>query len=538
MIQNIPTNKIQSSAMSLPHLLIFTADTPSPKLPSTFLPSILPPRAFATHLITSFPDATQLLATQSPALLILECEGGDDGARKVSKDLIRRVRYGTGAAGKRPFIVLWSGRANSDARERWYWTSQGVNMVCFEISAITKIVDAVLYLSNVPKRSEEVFQCSYCAAEMDISRMHIHVPLFHSQESEGTVCTICEVAKYLMQTTTACLTQHLKDSHPVPTISIPTSFPSYLTKNNSLKTSSPSQPKNRIPVFVLVVCKRPLDNRYLLVDELYSQGWYLPGGRVETDEDLVDAAIRETLWETGIEIQVKGILRTEFTPSKHGFRLRVIFYAEPKSSSQPAKSVPDEKSSGSCWCTVPQLDQRTLEGVKGFSNISLPMRGTEAVEWVQYVEQGGAIWPLNSLAKEKDGIVFIEDPWLESEQTPAAAKADLRKDSAKKVERFTTAGASNLELYDGGDTAAGRSEEDANEEEESEPFDFGNQSEGTTVQVVVRDAANGAEDTDHFDWVNNAPKRPLKRETFQRMKSDGSGIITINANAKQRSNRR
>jgi ADP-ribose pyrophosphatase YjhB (NUDIX family) len=47
------------------------------------------------------------------------------------------------------------------------------------------------------------------------------------------------------------------------------------------------------------------------------------GGRVNPGEELQDAARRETRDETGVDIDIKGILRTEYTPSKTGICLQV-----------------------------------------------------------------------------------------------------------------------------------------------------------------------------------------------------------------------
>jgi len=401
-------------------------------------------------------------------------------------------------------------------------------MVCFDRIALNKLVDAILYLQkNVARKSaDELVSCSYCAAEMDLTRLHYHVPLYHAQASEGTVCTVC-------QSSTACLSQHLKDSHPVAQSTLPSFLSDDLAHLSIQSLSTPSaSKKSRIPVFVLVVCKRQSDSRYLLVDELASQGWYLPGGRVELNEDLVDAAKRETLAETGIEIDVRGLLRTEYTPSKHGFRLRVVLYAEPKSETQAAKCIPNDKSSGACWVTIQQLDQRVVEGTKGFSNISLPLRGPEAVEWIQYEHEGGAIWPLDCLAREKDEVVKVEDPWqrvkqleqqLSGEQESALreSKANFTKQQQRKYVETTAP-----EYDDGGDTVQGNSadEEDLEIPQQSEAFDFGD-SEVTTVQVSVRD--DQGNDTDHFDWINNSPKKAVRREIFQRMKSDGNDIVVL-----------
>jgi 8-oxo-dGTP pyrophosphatase MutT (NUDIX family) len=74
-------------------------------------------------------------------------------------------------------------------------------------------------------------------------------------------------------------------------------------------------PREPIPTwyFALVVVR--LQHRFLLVHERkHGQNWYLPAGRVEPGESLVEAARRETLEESGVPVVIEGILRIEHTP--------------------------------------------------------------------------------------------------------------------------------------------------------------------------------------------------------------------------------
>lgn len=82
----------------------------------------------------------------------------------------------------------------------------------------------------------------------------------------------------------------------------------------------------------LVICRNK-DGKYLAVKELGDQGWWLPGGLVDPpDEDFITAAIRETKEEALIDVDLKGILRTEYSikPDQNFMRLKVVYYAEPK----------------------------------------------------------------------------------------------------------------------------------------------------------------------------------------------------------------
>ena len=137
--------------------------------------------------------------------------------------------------------------------------------------------------------------------------------------------------------------------------------------------------------FVLVVVRR--NDQYLVVHERkHGQLWYLPAGRVEPGETLVDAAHRETLEETGVRIELEGILRVEHTPVRDGTRVRVIFLARP-SDDTPPRAEPNEESLGAAFVTLAELDQ-------------LPLRGEEVRELFWYVTRGGYVAPMQLLAYE------------------------------------------------------------------------------------------------------------------------------------------
>ena len=105
----------------------------------------------------------------------------------------------------------------------------------------------------------------------------------------------------------------------------------------------------------MAVVRRKSDGKFLLVQEFCSSGYWLPGGGVDPGEDLDKAAIRETLEEAGVEIELKGILRMEYSPKTKYSRLRVIFYGEPVDDSARAKTIPDFESVGACWVSIDDL---------------------------------------------------------------------------------------------------------------------------------------------------------------------------------------
>jgi len=136
----------------------------------------------------------------------------------------------------------------------------------------------------------------------------------------------------------------------------------------------------------MVVVRR--GDEFLLVHERgHNQSWYLPGGRVEPGERIVDAAVRETLEEAGVRISILGVLRFEHSPHLHGAtRSRVFFLAKPDGDPTP-KNEPDEHSLGARWVTLEELQ-------------TLPLRGADAAEAIHAVAEGAPLYPLSVLTYE------------------------------------------------------------------------------------------------------------------------------------------
>jgi 8-oxo-dGTP pyrophosphatase MutT (NUDIX family) len=138
--------------------------------------------------------------------------------------------------------------------------------------------------------------------------------------------------------------------------------------------------------FVLVVVKK--DDRFLLVHERkHEQKWYLPAGRIEPREDFIRAACRETLEETGVPVEIQGILQIQHTPMFDGSaRVRFIVLARPLDDTPP-KSEPDDESLGAAWATVEEMKQ-------------LPLRGEEVWKIAQSVAGGATVFPLSLVISE------------------------------------------------------------------------------------------------------------------------------------------
>jgi phosphatase NudJ len=146
-------------------------------------------------------------------------------------------------------------------------------------------------------------------------------------------------------------------------------------------------PADPIPThkFALVVVRHK--GEFLVVQEVdRGQSWYLPAGRVEPGESFFEAAVRETIEESGIEVHLEGILRIEHSPLPGGARMRVIFVARPKGDTTP-KSLPDEHTLRARWVGLEEICE-------------LSLRSNEVEDWCRYVAGGARIFPLALLTEE------------------------------------------------------------------------------------------------------------------------------------------
>ncbi len=110
---------------------------------------------------------------------------------------------------------------------------------------------------------------------------------------------------------------------------------------------------------------------------------------MEPGEELVEAARRETLEETGVPVEIEGVLRIEHSPFGDGSaRLRVVFVARPVDDTPP-RTTPNDDTLGARWVSLEEMD-------------SLPLRGTEVKQIFEYVDAGAPIFPLGLITREGD----------------------------------------------------------------------------------------------------------------------------------------
>ena len=99
------------------------------------------------------------------------------------------------------------------------------------------------------------------------------------------------------------------------------------------------------------------DNKFLLVEE-YSNGnlvFNQPAGHLDEDESLAEAAIRETLEETGWHIEPEGIVGLALYHSPHNQVTyhRTTFYA--KAISHDASQPLDEGIERAVWMSYEEM---------------------------------------------------------------------------------------------------------------------------------------------------------------------------------------
>jgi phosphatase NudJ len=138
--------------------------------------------------------------------------------------------------------------------------------------------------------------------------------------------------------------------------------------------------------FSLVIVRS--GDRFLVVRETkHGQLWFLPAGRVEPGESLVEGARRETLEETGVPVVLEGLLKLQHTPADDSARVRALFLARPVDDTPP-KTTPDEHSLEARWVTLDEL-------------ACLPLRGPEVLAICRWVAGGAVAYPLDLIGTER-----------------------------------------------------------------------------------------------------------------------------------------
>lgn len=256
----------------------------------------------------------------------------------------------------------------------------GVHMLAHVPKHIGDAVGPTCSVLPALDRPSGLLTCPFCGMTgLNQIEMWHHAQMFHiavknKSVARGATCPVCGEVEG------NGLFVHMHDAHAPP--------------------GTHTDGRANLSVFMFGLCiirrktQRNGQNQYLMVDEYGQQGYWCPGGGSDPAEHPWDSATRECLEEAGVKVKLTGLLRVETAPNaRRGgggghLRLRYIFYGEPvdENDCEP-KTLPDFESAGAAWLTHEELKR-------------LPLRGPEPLEYVEYIENGGAIGPMHLVGIE------------------------------------------------------------------------------------------------------------------------------------------
>ncbi|EGG23544.1 hypothetical protein DFA_05677 [Cavenderia fasciculata] len=201
------------------------------------------------------------------------------------------------------------------------------------------------------------------------------------------------------------------------------------TSTTNIKKNE-QQDKPFIPtcVFISLVYVK-YHNRYLLVQEVNTR-YFIPAGKLEIGESFAQGALRETLEESGVKVELKGILRIDHSPGFRGYPSRMLAYflAEPiidqtiemieidNLEYPKPKASPDHHSLCAKWFTIDQIKQLSVEA---------NLRSDSIPNVIAYIESNQPVYPLSMLALEGSKWTIPNSDGTES--PPTKEKGFLRK---------------------------------------------------------------------------------------------------------------
>lgn len=113
------------------------------------------------------------------------------------------------------------------------------------------------------------------------------------------------------------------------------------------------------------------NDKLLLVQqnkEEYKELWDFPGGKVENGENIIQAAIRETLEETGYSIKIDNIIVMQNYVTEIGTMLIVYFHASLISDKQLEYKTNEIKNIK--WFNISELKNMPKEFIRGGNGIN------------------------------------------------------------------------------------------------------------------------------------------------------------------------
>jgi len=253
-------------------------------------------------------------------------------------------------------------------------------------------------------REPGAYRCPSCGMEgLTENGLHLHFPLYHSAECNiDCVCPICSQA---CQAKRGGADVHIHNHHG--------------------PAENREAPTPEFSAFAWVVCRRPSDGRFIMVNEPAglaggTPGYWLPAGRVDAGEGLVEAAEREAQEEAGIAVRITGLIRFFDGPGKHGGVPRVVLFAEPLDPTAPLKSVPDFESCGAMWVLPEELsdleerDYRSPDPAKLFPGVAsgrLPVHPIDTSSFEAFEAALKEATRMTGVWDEPEKLSTIEAAW-------------------------------------------------------------------------------------------------------------------------------
>jgi len=229
-------------------------------------------------------------------------------------------------------------------------------MVTNDLNALETLMSMI----KNQKRKAGNLQCPKCRVEgMTEDDLHQHFPLYHSSEANTEeTCPICDkkCTSFLDS-----FSVHLNNDH------------------GPIEHREPPAPK--FPAFAWVIIQSKETGKFLMVNEPagIARGkprYWLPAGRVDAGEGMIEAGKREALEEAGLDVEITGVLRFM---NEGGSCPRIVLIANPIDKTQQPKSIPDFESVGAIWVTADDLNK--LKNPEDY-------RGNDPVEYFNGVSSG------------------------------------------------------------------------------------------------------------------------------------------------------
>jgi len=138
--------------------------------------------------------------------------------------------------------------------------------------------------------------------------------------------------------------------------------------------------KRRVPSHHVVFVVVEHEGHVLLVREAkHGQLWYAPAGGLEAGETVAEAAVRETLEESGVAVEPIGLVRVDqhwFVEEGGGLFgwWRFLVRARPVASLE-TKRAPDHHSLEARWVRPEQIADYPLRGAEVTSLVRLALDG-------------------------------------------------------------------------------------------------------------------------------------------------------------------